>query len=366
MKKNKKFYFMVSLLLLIALVVLSCDRFDNRFQPVEEDETFYERISLFRDTLLNTLPLADIETIMEFYDDSYLNDGWTKNDVESYFTQLSSIVTDNLGITIIDDHISQLTFTYSITDEIAEIDTVIVEYTLDKNSDYLFIGNQQDIEAPEEKRVLVELFTATWCPNCPYVEAALYDLKQIYGNRFYYIEYHIMDQLAFGHSDILSYYQLPTSLPVSITQGSIQISGGSAAESYDQYNFAISQFFNQEAEFIFSDFTYSVIDEVLSFSLLIDSASQNLTNLQLRYTLLEKETNVDNAAGQPCRNVVITKGAVQMSPDMFNTLLSEELTIPNFQFTNPRLTVWLQTIEPEYNSETCLVHNVNEYEIIFP
>lgn len=357
---------MIILAVLSGLILISCDRFDNNFQPAEEDHSFVDHLTLFSQSLRETLQSGDIDTILDFYSEDYLNDGLVKEDIESYYNGLSENVTEELNVEIVSSNSVQLSFTYQIIDVGASIDTLIVEYTLDKSANYLFIGNQQTPVVSEDKRVLVELFTATWCPNCPYVEAALYNLKQLYGNRMYYIEYHIQDQLAFGHNDILNYYQLPPSLPVGITQGNLKITGGSAANSFAEYDFAVSQFLDQTAEFQFEDFSYEITGNILSFSIQIATELTESPDLQLRYALIEKETTVNNAQGQPCRNVVITKGSVPISVDLFNELVTEEFLIPDFSFSNPRLTVWLQTIETEYDSETCLIHNVNEYEIVLP
>ncbi|MBW6515178.1 MAG: hypothetical protein K0B81_01005 [Candidatus Cloacimonetes bacterium] len=366
MKINRRSTLLLSIvILMIALLIIACDRFDNSFQPAEEDISYTEHLNLFSSTLFESLSENNISAVMNFYSEDYLNDGLTKSDVEIYFTQLAEIVTEDLSITIEDHDQAALSFRYRIEDSSASIDTLIVEYTLDKNAGYLLIGNQQTPEEPEEMRVLVELFTATWCPNCPYVEAALHDLKQLYGNRFYYIEYHIMDALDIGNMDILNYYQLSTALPKSIIQGSMEIPTGSP-NSYDEYNFAISSFLNQYAEFFFEDFNYAISDGNLSFQVRIATESLDLTDLQLKYALIEKETDVNNAAGQPCRNVVFYKDAVSLTPDMFNVLVTEDFILPEFSFTEPRLVVWLQTIEDVYDSETCIVHNVIEYEIVLP
>lgn len=362
--------------LLIAVLILSCDRFDNTFRPTEPEEpngngnyeALNEHLEGFTGILKTALLTNDLTQVMDYYSDDYLYDGRVKSDVEGFYTDLAAIVTADLSIfhALPDSGDFSLTFDLVIRDTGAAIDTTFTEYCLDMDQGFLFIGNQQDIIETEERRVLVELFTATWCPNCPYVETALQDLKLLYGDRFYYLEYHIMDQLDFGNSDILNYYQLPTSLPISIIQGSIRITGGSAADSYDQYHFAVSQFFDQEAQYHFSEFSYDITDDLIEFNVSIISSDPSLENLKLRYALIEKETNVNNAAGQPCRNVVITKGILDLTEENINSVVNSQFALPDFSFSTPKLLLWVQTMEEPYDSETCLIHNVIEYELELP
>jgi thiol-disulfide isomerase/thioredoxin len=360
-------------LFLIALLLFSCNRFDNSFQPADPNgndisQAFDEHLEGFTEILRTALLGNDLTPVMVYYSDDYLNDGSLKSDVENYYHGLTELVTEELQIfhVLPDSGGISLTFSLIIRDTTAGIDTTFTEYCLDEEHNFLFIGNRQNGTETFDRKVLVELFTATWCPNCPYVEAALNDLKQLYGEAFYYIEYHISDQLAFGHNDILEYYELPLSLPIGIVQGQLKISGGHPTESYPAYNFAISQYFALEADYLLTGFDYTINQEVLSFALTAETMITDQPDLQLRYALIDKETDVNNAAGEPCRNVVIAKGSVSLSADDLNSILNAELSIPDFSFNDSRLVVWIQTVEDNYDEDTCFVHNVYEYEIEIP
>jgi hypothetical protein len=172
-----------------------------------------------------------------------------------------------------------------------------------------------------------------------------------------------MDQLDFGHSDILNYYQLSTTLPVGIVQGQLSITGGSAANSYDEYHFAISQYWGEDEQFGFEEFDYSVVDGQLIFSILVATEVEELNDINIRYALIEKESDVDNAAGQPSKNVVIAKGNESLTGNTTDELV---LDIPNFEFSDPRLVIWIQTMDDPYESETSRIHNVIEYQITIP
>jgi len=103
----------------------------------------------------------------------------------------------------------------------------------------------------------------------------------------------------------------------------------------------------------------------LTFSLsLFTQESLPLNDLVLRYAYAEKVTEVDNYAGEPCRNVVLTEGSIDIQSDNINDSISGTFTIPEFETTQPQLVVWVQTMNNPYNSETSIVHNVEEYSII--
>jgi len=52
-----------------------------------------------------------------------------------------------------------------------------------------------------EKRVIAELFTATWCTYCPYADAALHELKAEYGERLVVLAYHPDSDDPFQNQD---------------------------------------------------------------------------------------------------------------------------------------------------------------------
>jgi thiol-disulfide isomerase/thioredoxin len=359
---------------LIVLLSISCDRFNNSFETAEPDTPdstyvlFVEHLEQFSMTLQNSVLDGDVSPAMTYYSEDYLYDGITKTDLGDYFLNLAQIATNELAVSFSTMDGAPITteFVLSIVDNSADIDTSWVEYCLGIEEDFAFIGNQLEGAQPSgNRKVLVELFTATWCPNCPYVEAALHDLKSEYGDQFYYVEYHRMDALDFGNADIAGYYNVPASLPIGIIQGSLRISGGSATNSYNEYNYAISQYLGIEAEIFFDNFSYNIQGEQLTFSLsLFTQESLPLNDLVLRYAYAEKVTEVDNYAGEPCRNVVLTEGSIDIQSDNINDSISGTFTIPEFETTQPQLVVWVQTMNNPYNSETSIVHNVEEYSII--
>jgi len=365
----------------ILAITVSCNRFDNKFEPYQENNHYQDRLNDFTLQLEFSFQKQDVNSIMEYYSDEYLNDGKDKEAVADYFEKIVLNYPDSFFVSIESTDYSNLSFTYSIlafgTDNKQDIttvlDTTIVEYTSSQENNYLFIGNQQDaIESPE-RRVLVELFTALWCPNCPYVEAALHSLKQQYRDNFYYIEYHRMDKYDFGNEDIASYYNV-SSLPVGIIQGSTRITGGSEANSYVEYNYGISEYFGKEANFHLDSFEYSISENVVSFSLDVKKNVEVGDNVKLKYALLEKESSTKNAAGETVRNIVVNHKYTSLLEDMFSpnqalngervANLNLEITVPDILINNPALILWIQNIDYPYDEETCIVYNVQEFELL--
>ncbi len=359
----------VILTLAVCLVLVSsCNRFDNTFEPQETDASFEDRIEDFGSHLEKFLLQGEIAGIMEYYADDYLHDGNTKEDVDRYFESIIDQQPDSVVVEFKDTDVSALSFTYSLLAMQGDrliVDTSFVEFTTSESSGYMLMGNQLYSEETENRRVLVELFTARLCPNCPYVEAALYSLKQRMGDLFYYIEYHMQNPFNFGNQDIAGYYGAG-SVPVGIIQGTDRIIGGDEQDSLGDYEYAISQHFNLEEELFFTNFEYVVHDEEISFTIDIGKYIEDIPeNLKFKYVLIEKESSLNNLQGEPFRNVVVSKGDLELTGDMFDDKASIDinLELPDFEFNYPAIVVWAQTIEDIYDEDTSLVHNVYEYEI---
>ncbi|MEM2900341.1 MAG: Omp28-related outer membrane protein [Thermoplasmata archaeon] len=95
-----------------------------------------------------------------------------------------------------------------------------------------------------DKKVIAELFTATWCTYCPYADSALHDLKAEYGDRLVILAYHPDSDDPFRNQDAVdrwNKYQniaLPQSLqwgyPTCIFDGNFsnaEVGGSDATKS---------------------------------------------------------------------------------------------------------------------------------------
>jgi PKD repeat protein len=213
------------------------------------------------------------------------------------------------------------------------------------------------------QNVLVELTTSLTCVNCPYVETALHNLKQQYGNRLSYVEYHINDELDIGNLDIFAYYGMSV-LPTSITQGTEMIVGGSAT-SQDELDAIIAPIFEETPLVQFYDFNATLEADTLNGSVLLSvDASVPPDDLYLKFTLIENEnTNYLNAAHEYPLNVVIAKGELSISAHNFEDPVEFALSGLSDLPDDITLVIWVQTLADPYSSDTCKIYNVTEKAI---
>ena len=210
------------ILLSIALILFSCDRFEHTFKPETNNENYIiDFFTTFADSIAS-FP-ESISSIMSFYNEDYNNNGVTKLDVENFYTELSLLTPGTLDLeaTLIDttDNNIEWRLLASELSMVTYLDSMIIDVLLPTEDSFQFYGNQADM-----RNVVVELFTGQWCPNCPNAEEASHNLRMQYGSRFSYVEYHISDQLqpdfAFDH---FNYYPNNSGLPFGIVNGNAHI-----------------------------------------------------------------------------------------------------------------------------------------------
>ena len=248
----KKIVFFV-LGIVILLSIFSCDRFNHHFDPVLTPfEQFLER---FAAKVEDGILYDDVASIMTYYSDTYLNDGAEKADMQNLYESLAAASPDSVAIEM--DILSEFDYKVSYRIMTAGVDTTIIDYAQAQRDSFLFIGNQVAPAVPQ--KVLVELFTATTCVNCPYADDALKQLKDEYGDQFYYIEYHWGDILDIGAIELIEYYNMAYSIPQSMFQGQVKVIGG-GGDTYDEYDFTLNTFFDQDALAEIKVFSYTISD----------------------------------------------------------------------------------------------------------
>ena len=188
LKKN-----IVILAILVLFTIISCDRFDNNFQNnVSVTEKIQVFFTAFENTL-STLQPTNISEIMNFYDENYLNNGITKAETEQFYNSLFTLADSIQIISELENSDENLNVNWrlivkdSATDSVL-IDSLIADKLIETRGDYLFYGNQYTPPSADKQKVLVQLFTGTWCPNCPYAEEALYELSQELSDTFYFLD----------------------------------------------------------------------------------------------------------------------------------------------------------------------------------
>lgn len=349
------------MIITVILIFFACDRFEHSFEPTTSNENFIiDFFNTFADSI-STFP-ENIPGIMSFYHDDYNNNGVTKTDVENFYVAFTFVNTPiSLEATLIDTTDNYEIEWRLLATELSGatfMDTTFTDVLLPTTDSFQFYGNQQDLQ-----KVLVELATSLTCVNCPYVEEALHNLKQQYGNRLYYVEYHINDELDIGNLDIFSYYGMYL-MPTSMTQGTQTIIGGSPT-SQDELNALITPILNETPLVQFYDFNATLEADTLNGSVLLNvDGSVPLEDLHLKFVLIENEnTNYLNAADEHPLNVVIAKGELSISAHNFNEPVEFALSGLTDLPDDITLVIWVQTLEDPYNSDTCKVYNVTEKAI---
>ncbi len=344
--------------IVILLTTFSCDRFNHHFEPIlTHFEHYLER---FATHVENGILFDDVTSIMSYYSDTYLNNGMAKTDMQSLYDSLASASPDSISIEI--DILSEFDYKVSYRIVTADVDTTIIDYAQAQRDSFLFIGNQIAPAVPQ--KILVELFTATTCINCPNADAALKQLKTEYGDQFYYIEYHWTDQLDIGAIYLLEYYNMEYSIPQSMFQGQVKVVGG-GADTYDQYNFTLNTFIGEDALAEIKDFSYTRSDTLHGQVRIKKNDAVPLENLYIKYVLVEEVSSVVNIYSHKyCEQVAIAKGMKYIGDEDFSDPISFKLGLPSTVPDDIVLYVWLQTLEDPYNADTCKIYNVIEEEIL--
>jgi thiol-disulfide isomerase/thioredoxin len=211
--------YIVFVILLGLLIFIGCDRFEHKFEPVEENENLViEFFSSFADSIA-TFP-ENISGIMNFYHDEYNNNGISKQDIENFYTAFTLINTPiSLEAVLIDTTSTPEIQWRLLATELSGttyMDTIFTDVILETatGDSYKFYGNQADL-----RNVVVELFTGQWCTNCPNAEEALHNLRIKYGSRFSYVEYHFGNDLLQTDESPIFYYPFMGGLPFGIVNG---------------------------------------------------------------------------------------------------------------------------------------------------
>ena len=367
MLKSFKWLFAFSLVF-ILVTVSSCDRFDNNFKIEislsEKIETFF---ITFQDTL-SLLNSNNISNIMNFYHEDYLNNGVTKSDVEEFYNSIFALadsveITSELENSDENLNISWRLVVKNTSSEAVLLDSLISDKLTETVNGYLFYGNQYTPPSANKQKVLVQLFTGTWCPNCPYAEEALFELSQEMSDTFYFLELHIQDELAIGSNyDIMNYYGVG-SLPSAVFQGQNLLVGANE-NIIDVYRNAIQNFANLDAAASLKNVEYQIDGIYLNGSVQIELEESVLQeNLFLKFSLVEIVSDVLNNAGAPCRQVVRANDELELSEIDLNEPVSFSFQTTSHLPSDAKFYLWLQTIEEPYNAETCKVYNIIEQDL---
>lgn len=357
----------------LVLILFACDRFDHKFEPIDENEnSIIDFFDSFADSIA-TFP-ANIPGIMSFYHDDFSNNGMTKQDMENFYWSFTLVnMPIALEATLIDTtdnyEIDWRLLATELSGGATFMDTIFTDVLLPTDESFLFYGNQADL-----RNVIVELFTGQWCPNCPNAEDALHNLRMQYGSRFSYVEYHFNDQLALDNSPIF-YYPFIGTLPFGIVNGNAQLIYSAPSVEYVQTEIenAILPLLQEPILIKLSDVQTTLTDTLLTGSVLIElDPSVSTSNLTLVAVLMENYNDEYlNNHGEPHHNIALKRATFDISTANLENPVEFEIPeladLPQWYINNATglpedltLVLWVQIIEPSYNENTCSVYNVIE------
>jgi len=217
------------------------------------------------------------------------------------------------------------------------------------------------------KSVAVELFTGTWCTYCPFAEDALHNLKELYGDRLTYIEYHIGDPLDNGFGSLLYYYPNSGTLPITIINGNEVIITGAGDEIQDEIEGYLQNVLEDAPLAFLTEASAGISGTELTGTVNVDiDNSVSLTDLKLVLILME-DTNVEyhNYNGDHLHNITLKREVLDIT-EQSSTM---NFTIPDLDQLaggydslpqDITLVIWIQTLEEDYDQGTCTTHNVIE------
>ncbi len=358
---------------MILLIFVACDRFEHNLEPTVDNENFIIAFfNTFADSIETILPKEDVTNIMEFFHDNYSNNGLIKSDVENFYKAFSYV---NMPLTfeavIIDTNAFAIDWRLLVTSPDSEttfMDTIISDVLIETDNSYMFYGNQANM-----RNVVVEMFTAMSCVNCPIVEEALHNLKEEYGSRFSYVEYHINDILDPGNTPLLIYYENHGYLPYTVINGNAEIITGSSVTIQQDIEDVIVPLMEQPLTAKFLDAQADINGTTLNGSVQIElDGSISTNNLKLVAVLMEElSTEHQNHSGENLHNIELKRETVDISSLNRQELVTftisglDQLASGYQQLPDDLILVlWIQTLEDHYNGDTCTIYNVIEINII--
>jgi thiol-disulfide isomerase/thioredoxin len=361
--KGKLLLFVV---LVLSLVMVSCDRFEKPTQgdveAIDYNLIASDFFTAFSATA-NTTSVDNIDQFMNFFHADYLQDGKTKEDIQAI---INSVFLVNEPRTISVDFVSnnELSVVWNLI--ISTTDDALVESMefndklIKVNEEYYLYGNQ--VEAVNEEKLMpfAEIMTATWCGTCPQVEAAMHEYHESNPNNFFYLEFHTQDAIAGEHEFFDNFYAL-TSAPGTVIQGK-DIFSGDASETYPSL---LDSYKDMDAQLKLSNLLQSTSAENYQAQVDIEnltSAEFDTTNLKLRWAFYEDVSATNNYIGVPCRHVVLTEGFYDISSSDIDTTFNISIDYPREIPEDMGIVFWLQTASDAYD-ENSFVHGWIKHDL---
>lgn len=330
------------LMLIAALFLFSCDRFEHTFTPVETQDF---GILLFEPLQegFNQATSSDLSPVMDFYAEDYMHYGHSKSD---WRTTLQGIIAGvaNPSFVVSFSEVQlqsettalanwRLIISDSASKAVLADSSFVGERLILTQGSWLLKGNQSACIPPVAKqRVIVEYVTNIGCSYCPPVEEKLHELKLMYPNQFSYITHQLSGPVAI--SDPLYAYYNAYSAPVSIIQGEGILRSGTE-NILAQYIPLVQSLLNVDTQMNYSIVSTTVAGNNLSGSVHLTPVNSGFSqeNLRLNLAIIDRVSTALNVQGDPLTNIVIARNRIDLDtvdlsqPINFN--FSANVPIPN-------------------------------------
>ena len=169
--------------------------------------------------------------------------------------------------------------------------------------------NTQTLQIKPNRRVVMELFSANWCPNCPHAEYALQ--KMVTGDSVIGIVYHPTTNDTFGTEETderFSYYGLTTSqTPEMVIDGKIKIMGAADTTIYDTYENAFLREDSTHVPVEIGIDTLSVRDSTIYAGISIKNTDTIDVKYEMRSLLIENDIRYTAQNGETLHEYVARK-----------------------------------------------------------
>lgn len=354
----------IYIIIVVAFIVTACDRFKHSYNEVVS-QTEDEFIQYFEEQTSLNLRENNINTVLEYYSDTYLNNGLTKSGISSFYNSKEWTENALMTITLSNDSKTNA-YNILVSDTGIDFDTTWVDYLSKVNNKWLWSGNQEsDIELPQ-KIVIAQAFTGLTCPNCPFSEAELNAIYQANPNNFIILKYHVGDSLATYSQPTMeaSYYGL-NSLPTVIFDGQ-NVLVGASTEILDSYEVIAENMITEEAQVFLDLESYSFVGNTITGNVNISFDNTfDTSNLYLYYVIYEDETTALNAVNEPATKVVRERNRKLLEDLQNNSTIDFSIESDHFTDTDLNLVLWIQRIQDvsNQNLETDKIYNAIKQKI---
>lgn len=337
-------------LILVSLLLVSCDRFEHKFTTAATDDLNAQFFSPLQDAF-DSISASDIGALSGFYKEDYLHNGINKSErlawIQSFLSDPGLVVykVSEVDYSLADEHNAQanwrLTVFVQSTKEVLADSLFMGDKLVKEDSQWKFYGNQACVQGNSRQMVIAEYFTFRSCPNCPDAEIKLQQLQNQYPESFIYLEHHITMELALPNDQTATYYGA-YSPPVTVFQGMEKVLQSNPA-SLAQYQAIVDNLVQVDMPVYYTLSDVNVNGNEVSAKVfpefLLDGPNPDLV---LNAVIITDEVQYQNYAGQPLHNVVRGKSSISMTKQDLEQGIPITVSAVDSLTQNFKLVVFLQ------------------------